>query len=465
MKNLTIEAIARECKGVYYGPDALRKKEIKGAVIDSRKVEDGYLFFAVKGERVDGHDFAADVYKKGAICMIAERKPDAEIPYILVENSLDALKKTAAFYREQLSVRVVGISGSVGKTSTKEFVAAVLKQKFRIHKTQGNFNNEIGVPLTLLQIKETDEIAVVEMGISDFGEMHRLSSMAKPDICILTNVGYCHLENLKDRDGVLKAKSEMFDFAAEDAVVILNGDDDKLQTIGARNGRLPVFYGMDERNTVYAKEIRTDIDKTEVTIVFGNGAEVRASFEVPGRHMVYNAMAAAAVGELFGMTPEEIAEGIRQVKPVGGRLHLIDTGRYRIIDDCYNANPVSVKSSLGVLQLAPGRKVAILGDMFELGEKERELHYGVGEAFREYEIDVAIFAGKLSAATWEGVQKSGAKTECYYYETLDDLLMFLDLQVKPGDTILVKASHSMHFEKIVEYLKEEVEDGKDKSIF
>lgn len=461
MKNLSLKNIAKAVNGELFGADiSLGEREVSGVVIDSRKAEKDYLFIAVKGERVDGHDFIEDVFAKGALCVISERKLDICRPYILVESSLQALKDIAAFYRESLGIKIVGITGSVGKTSTKEFIASVLSQKYKVLKTEGNFNNEIGVPLTLLNIRDYHEVAVVEMGISDFGEMHRLSYMVKPDICVMTNIGLCHLENLGSRDGILKAKSEIFDFAAADCYAVLNGDDDKLNTIREAGGKKPVFYGMGSGCDVYAEKIKTNgVYGTESTICFSRDGgktteKIDAKFSLPGKHMVYNAMAAIAVGNLMGMESEDMKQGIENIKSVGGRLNIIETGKYTIIDDCYNANPVSVKSSLDVLESADTRKVAILGDMFELGANEKELHYDVGTYLGEKNIDVAFFVGTLSENTYLGLKDSNKPVECYYYSTVEDLLMFLDLMVKEGDSILVKASHSMHFEQIVEKLKD-----------
>ncbi len=456
MKNLTINNIVQVVGGTLYNAEkCIIESEVSGVVIDSRKVELNYLFLAVKGERVDGHDFVEDVFLKGASCVVVEHEIQTTRPYILVESSLDALKKIAVFYREQLDIPVVGITGSVGKTSTKEFISSVLEQKYTVLKTEGNYNNEIGVPLTLLRIKEEHNAAVIEMGISDFGEMHRLSSMAKPTICVLTNIGLCHLENLGDRDGVLKAKSEIFDFASKDCTVVLNGDDDKLRTITQVNGKRPMFYGVGDASLdVCAQEIETKgVYGTSARIKIPDGEQIAVDFALPGKHMVYNAMSAIAVGLILGVSQPLIQKGIADIKSVGGRLNIIETESYTLIDDCYNANPVSVKASLDVLDSASSRKVAILGDMFELGSNENELHYGVGEYLAQKDISLAIFIGKLSENTHAGAKKKGSGMETYWYETVDDALMFLDLMLKDGDTILIKASHSMHFERIVDTLK------------
>ena len=458
MKNLTLENIAKAVEGkLFHGENIPADTEAEGVVIDSRQVGMNYIFVAIKGERVDGHDFVREVFEKDALAMIAERELDTDRPYILVESSLEALKKLAAYYREGLDTKIVGITGSVGKTSTKEFISSVLGQKYKVLKTEGNFNNEIGVPLTLFKIRDFHEVAVIEMGISDFGEMHRLSYMVRPDICVMTNIGLCHLENLGSRDGILKAKSEIFDFASRDAVAVLNMDDDKLYSVKEVKNRKPVYYGMNRNADVYAESVEANGIYGTKAVIFlkKEDKKIEVKIPLPGKHMVYNAMAAATVGEILGLGAEEIRQGIENIQSVGGRLHIIETEKYTIIDDCYNANPVSVRSSLDVLNNAEERKVAILGDMFELGADEKKLHYQLGEYFKEKQIDMAVLAGELSENTYQGIRDSGAATQVYYYKTLEDLLEYLDIMVQEKDVILVKASHSMHFEKIVEKLRNE----------
>ena len=229
MKNLTLEHIAKVCNGSYHGSEAQAKQEVQSIFTDSRKAAKGGLFVPIKGARVDAHDFINQVMEAGALATLSEKDlGETNFPYIKVESSLQAVKDIAEFYLKQLEIPVVGITGSVGKTSTKEMIAAVLGQKYNVLKTQGNFNNELGLPLTVFGLRAEHQIAVLEMGISDFGEMHRLAKIARPDTCVITNIGLCHLEFLKSRDGILKAKTEIFDFLKEDGHVILNGDDDKL---------------------------------------------------------------------------------------------------------------------------------------------------------------------------------------------------------------------------------------------
>ena len=379
MKNMTLANIAQAVGGTLDAkmlPEAVSAEhtQAQSVVLDSRLVEPGGIFIATRGEHVDGHSFIDQVFDAGALGVICEEAPvQPKGAYILVEDSFLALKDLAEYYRSQLDIKVVGITGSVGKTSTKEFVASVLSQKYRVLKTEGNYNNEVGLPLTVLRIREDCEVAVLEMGISDFGEMHRLSKIAKPDVCLITNIGQCHLENLGTRDGILKAKTEIFDFMQEGGQICLNGDDDKLVTIREVRGSIPVFFGCGSNNAVYADnyENRGLIGSRAQIHMKGIAGHDACSFEaeipLPGEHMLYNALAATAAGMLFGLTAEEIQEGIRTVKAVDGRSHVIRTDRLTLIDDCYNANPVSMKAALDLLHMTElsevfedtARKVAV----------------------------------------------------------------------------------------------------------
>lgn len=453
MKQMSLERIAEACNGVYVGPEEAKQTEVTGVTSDSRQVEDGFLFAALKGERVDGHKFVPQTFENGAACVLVEDAPQNPAgPYIQVASCYQALKDIAEYYRQALGIKVVGIVGSVGKTSTKEMVASVLEQKYHVLKTQGNFNNELGVPLTIFRIREEHEVAVLEMGISDFGEMHRLSKMARPDICVMTNIGLCHLENLKSRDGILKAKSEVFDFAAENCIACLNGDDDKLITLKDKEGIRPYFFGKEDRNDIYAENIENlGLDGIACDICTPEGC-IRVTIPIPGMHMVYNALAGAAAGLSLGLTFEEIKAGIEALKPTGGRNNILRGEQFTIIDDCYNANPVSMGASLDVLSYALGRKVALLGDMGELGENEVQLHYGVGQHAAQNQIDLIVCTGALSEHMAKGAKEAGA-VNVLYYPDRDALIADLKNILIPQDTILVKASHFMGFEHVVEALK------------
>ena len=421
---------------------------ITSIVTDSRKAGEGALFAAIRGGRVDGHDYIPAVKEQGAVCVLCERKPETDIPYILVESTPIALKGIAAYYRSLFSIPFIGITGSVGKTSTKELIYSVLKEKYRTHKTQGNFNNELGVPLTLFGLEEEHQAAVIEMGISGFSEMTRLSKMVRPDISVITNIGCCHLENLKDRDGVLKAKTEMFSYLSENGHIVLCGDDDKLSTVTDYNGIRPIFYGIDTDREYYAEEIEDHLLLGSDCTLCHKDVRIRVHIPAPGRHMVENALAAFVVGELLGLTPEEIKRGIESFKNVGSRSRIIDNGRYTVIDDCYNANPTSVKAGLDTLCAIKGRTVAVLGDMKELGEDELSLHEEVGRYAKERGIDLLIAVGALSKKLSEGFGEGAV-----YFESVDLACEKIRDLIKDGDTVLVKASHSMHFERIVEALQ------------
>ena len=464
LEQMTLENIAKSCGGTYVGDDALRGSEITGAVIDSRQVEPGYLYIPIRGERVDGHRFIPDVFAKGALAVLSEEPLDNPAgPYIQVASSEQALKDIAEFYRSTLSIKIIGITGSVGKTSTKEMISAVLSQKYNVLKTEGNVNNEIGLPLTILRIRREHEVAVVEMGISEFGEMHRIAKVAKPDICVMTNIGQCHLENLIDRDGVLRAKSEIFDFLKPDGHIVLNGNDDKLITVQEVKGVKPVFYYVED-GTAKKADLPYEItaDAIENKGLRGLNANLHFPEEVcqihepiPGVHNVYNACAAACVGRIMGLTNEEICEGIAHAKTIAGRTNLITLGDVLVIDDCYNANPVSMKASLDVLAQADGRKIAVLGDMGELGENEREMHYDVGKYAANTGVDILFCCGTLSEELAKGAQRG--HTKVMYFADREKLTQTLINFVEAGDTVLVKASHFMEFPKIVKALEEALE--------
>lgn len=461
MKNMTLEAIAQACNGIYCGDSSFAQQEIEGIVIDSRQVDPGFLYIPIVGERVDGHSFIPEVFDKGAACTLTEQPlPDITQPYIKVASTKQAIKDIAAYYRTVSKIKVIGVTGSVGKTSTKEMLAAVLGQKFNVLKTEGNFNNEIGLPLTVFRIRPEHEIAILEMGIDSFGEMHRLSEIAKPDICVITNIGYCHLENLGDRNGVLRAKTEIFDFLQPGGAVVLNGDDDKLKTIAKVKGVPPVFYGIENRNgAIWADRIQENgLEGISADLHIGE-SQISVHIPIPGRHMVSNAMAGMAVGQLMGMTPEEMAAGIESLQAVSGRNNRIETGVLTIIDDCYNANPVSMKASLDVLSQVPGRRVAILGDMFELGKEERLLHAQVGEYAAMRKIDVLLYVGELSKEAYEASARISGNSLIQHFNTKQELFAALPQYIQRGDTILVKASHGMEFTEVVEWLKQRQENS------
>lgn len=458
MNEMSLAQIAAACCGTYIGAEAEKTVSVTGVVIDSRQVEPGNLYIPIRGERVDGHKFIPDVFAKGAAAVLSEEKLKQPAgPYILVDSSEQALKDIAEYYRSTLPIRIVGITGSVGKTSTKEMIAAVLAQKYRVLKTEGNLNNEIGLPLTILKIREEHEVAVIEMGISEFGEMHRLAKVARPDVCVLTNIGQCHLDQLKTRDGILRAKSEIFDYLKPDASIILNGNDDKLSTIAEVKGITPIRYFVED-GTAQPQDQDYFVRADHIENRGLKGMETELHFPdrtclvqepIPGRHNIYNACAAACVGHVLGLTEDEICAGIASAKTIAGRTNLIESGGIMVIDDCYNANPVSMKASLDVLSLAEGRKIAVLGDMGELGENERQLHREVGAYAAQKGIDFVYSTGELAK---ELIQEAAAGCKALHFESRDTLIQALLDTVQEGDTVLVKASHFMEFPQVVSAL-------------
>lgn len=454
MKNLTLAHIAEACHGTYVGTEEKKNQEVSSIFTDSRKAEEGGLFVPIKGARADAHDFIEDVMEKGALAALSEKElGEKPYPYILVESSLQAVKDIAEYYLAQLAIPVVGITGSVGKTSTKEMIAAVLSQKYCTLKTQGNFNNELGLPLTVFRLRDEHEMAVLEMGISDFGEMHRLAKIARPDTCVITNIGLCHLEFLKSRDGILKAKTEIFDFLKPEGHVILNGDDDKLVTVEEVKGIKPVFFGIENHSGIWADEIKPEGLKGISCCIHTEKGSFSVLIPIPGHHMVYNALAGTAVGLTYGLSLEEIKAGIESLQPVSGRFHIIETGKYTVVDDCYNANPVSMKASLDVLTDAIGRKVAILGDMGELGEDEIEMHREVGVYAASRNLDLLICVGELSQYMAEAAKHAAPAKTILHFATKEEMLKELPKILQEGDTVLVKASHFMGFEDVVKELE------------
>lgn len=449
MKSFTLEEIALACGGKFSGSESDKKTEITSVERDSRAVKNGSLFLAIKGERVDGHDYIEQCFQSGAACVVCEKPPlDCGKPYILVDSTLEAVKKIAKAYRQKFNIPIIGVSGSVGKTSTKEMLYAVLSQKFKTHKTQGNLNNELGVPLTLLAMQEDAEAAIIEMGISDFGEMTRLSEMVRPTVCVLTVIGTCHLENLIDRDGVLRAKTEMFKNAAEDAEYILNADDDKLCTLKEVNEKKPIFYSISGKSDYYAENIQNNAEGGVSCDLCFDKTRISVTIPAIGSYMVSNALAAVAVGRLLGLSDEQLKNGVESYKTVGSRANVINTGKIRIIDDCYNANPTSVKASIDTLANFSGRKVAVLGDMKELGKNERILHFETGKYAKDKGIDLVIAVGELSQELARGADGE-------WFADVQQLKEAVPALINEGDTVLVKASHSMHFEEVVDFLKSE----------
>ena len=457
MKNFTASAAAQAAGGILCGSQEGIHTEITAVITDSRKIQSGCLFAAIRGDNSDGHAYIDQAVKAGAGAVLGEEIPEGlPVPGIRVDNTRMALQKLAAWYLDQIHIPAVGIIGSAGKTSTKEMTALVLEQKYRVLKTEGNFNNELGVPLTIFRLTEGDEIAVIEMGINHFGEMDRLGKIVRPDTAVMTNIGTAHLEFLGSREGILKAKSEVFRHMKPDGCVILNGDDDMLSTIHTVNGKEPVRYGIENPDVQIRAESVEALGLEGMQFELCTGEESKTvTMPSPGIHSVYNALAGAAVGIRYGLTLDEIAEGIRKYKGLPGRQHIVKGKSITVIDDCYNANPSSMKSSLSILQNFKGRRIAILGDMGELGEQAEELHREVGQYAASLNIDRLYCIGKLGKQIGEAYASAtgDSQQKVICFDNKETLLDSLHELIKPEDIILVKASHFMGFDSVVRELE------------
>ena len=438
MKDMTIFSAARAAGGrvAGCGQDA----PLSGGVIDSREAGPGLMFCALPGERADGHEYMRSALEKGAACCLATHVPEGVTgPVILVDDVAAAMARIARACRERLDIPVVGITGSSGKTTAKEMCAAVLSQKYNTLKTEKNFNNELGVPLTLFRIGPEHGAAVVELGINHFGEMSRLGAMAKPDIAVYTLIGRSHLEALGDLDGVLRAKGELVEHMPPDGLLIVNGDDEKLAAW--RPARRKLTFGLGEGCDVRGVGFAPRGAEGSALTVLAGERRIELFLPAYGRHLAYAALAAAAVGIELGLSDGQIAAGAADYAPVGRRARIIETPSLTVIDDCYNANPDSVKMAIASAGALGGRLVCILGDMLELGEQSEQMHREVGEAARAAGA-LLLTAGERSAAM--GGEHFASKAE---------LISALPRLLKRGDRVLVKASHSMAFEEISDALR------------
>ena len=446
MKTMTLKKAAECCGGTLKNcKDA--SLGISRAVIDSRAVEPGDLFVAYRGEKTDGHRFIESALEKGAVCALAEYLPEGvEGPVLLTDNVQKALEAICTAYRESLQIPVVGITGSVGKTTAKEMVAAVLSQRYHTLRTEGNHNNQIGVPMTVSRIEPEHEAAVVEMGISGFGEMTELAAVAKPTVAVFTVIGRAHLEFLHDLDGVFRAKTEMLAFLPPDGTVVANGDDARLSKITCPQRVL--LYGTGENCDVRADEIELLPEgRTRCRIRYEDRV-IHADVPAFGRQMVYAALEGAAVGIVLGLSDKEIERGIASYKTVGRRNAVVDTGFVTLVDDCYNANPESMRCAVDSLSACTGRRVCLLADMLELGEDSPKLHLELGRYAAEKGIDLVAACGELGKNIAEGAGERGQ-----WFASRDAMIEALPTLLKKGDRVLVKASLGMHMEHVAEAVK------------
>lgn len=423
---------------------------VTGVTTDSRAVQPGQLFIPLVGERFDGHAYISKALEGGAAGCLTAREPETLLPgklYIQVADTRLALKALASWYRDKFDLPVVQVTGSAGKTTTKEMIASVLSQRYNTLRTEGNFNNDIGAPLTLLRLMPEHQAAVIETGMNHFGEIRYLGEMVRPDIAVITNVGDAHIENLGNtRQGILRAKCEIFENLTPEGVAVLNGDDELLNTVtlpqtilrcGAGDGCDVRITDIDDRG----------LEGVACTVTI-EGEHYRLTTSAPGRYMIYPMAMAAAIGRRLGLTGEEIAAGVAAYTTVGSRMHLIRLpGERLVIDDCYNANPQSMAEGLRMLAASPAQhRVAVLGDMGELGQLTAQAHRDMGALTRRLGLTAVAVGEKMHALTETDPQAQ-------WFATVEEAMPAIRQLFTSGTAVLVKASHAMHFERIVKELE------------
>lgn len=441
VEEITLSFIAEATGGeiIFGSGDEL----IKSISTDSRDCSGVSVFIALSGEKFDGNKFIPSAIEGGASGYISDGECDfTDCSFALkVTDTRKALLDIAAAYRERFDITIVGLTGSVGKTTTKEFISAVLETERNVIKTQGNFNNEIGLPFTMFGIRDEHEIGVIEMGMSNFGEISRLTACAKPDVAVITNIGESHIEYLGSREGILQAKSEIFEGLGKDGVAILNGDDDLLFGI---KGTLPfktIYYGIENAACdVVAGDIVTGNNGISFTV---DGREY--SINLPGKHNVLNALCAIAVGNHYGLDYESIRRGLASYESVGIRQSITEKNGIKVITDCYNAAPKSVRAAIDVLTtVASGRKIAVLGDMAELGEHSAKYHNEIGTYAAENGVDELVLIGKYAGDTGTGAKGCNVHI-CEDNESIEN---YLNSVLTTGDTVLFKGSRVMRLEEV-----------------
>jgi UDP-N-acetylmuramoyl-tripeptide--D-alanyl-D-alanine ligase len=455
MENLTLKEIVEAVNGEIIKTG--KESRYMAVSTDTRTIQKESIFIALKGENFNGNQYAAEASQKGAaVCIVDELSNptgdfEKDTVVIKVQSSKEALLSLAKYYRSRLKLKVVGITGSTGKTSTKDLVAAVLTTKYKVFKTKGNFNNEIGLPLMIFKLTDEYDVAVLEMGMSNLGEIHRLADVARPDVGIITNIGVSHIEYLKTRENILKAKMEITDFFRGNNTLIVNYDNDLLKTINTSNYKL-IRISCEEENADYkAENIALDEQSIHFTVADNSGnISPEFNFDIPGKHNVLNSLLAIACGKELGIAYAEMLDSRYNLEFTSMRLDIVKGNKFTIIDDCYNASPDSMKAALEVLSnMAGKRKIAVLGTMKELGEESHRLHKEVSEYAASIKADLLITVGEFNNAFKEGFSKG----EFIAFQSTEEAIEHLSKIIETDDVVLVKASRSMKFETIIEKLK------------
>ncbi len=459
MKELTLQQLASWCGGKV-APEYEAIK-VNGIQSDSRKVQPGELFLALRGERVDGHEYIPAAKGKGAVAALVSQE-SGELPCIVVENTLRAYGEIARHYREMFSFKVIGITGSVGKTTTKEMIASVLARDFKLFKSAGNHNNDIGLPMTILDTPEDTELLVAELGTNHPGEISYLSAIAQPDYAVITNIGTTHIEYLGSREGILKEKLDILRASLKNTVGIFNGDEPLLWNVRGLGDHKKYYYGIDNPD---CDVVASGIQELEDGVRFhvsGFGHEFELFVPALGRHMVYNALAAAAVGLLLEVKPETMQNELSIFQNTGMRQKVYEKNGMTIIEDCYNAGPESTEAALGVLASikTSGKRIAVLGDMLELGNRSSAEHYRIGRIAAQ-KADLLLTYGAHSVRTVTGAITGGMPPKhAEHFDTHEDLARVLKMRAGEGDVILFKGSRGMKMERSLQLFLDDTDSAK-----
>lgn len=453
MEKITLKEIA-EALGCECKSDAV----VSAVCTDTRKITENCLFIAIEGERFDAHDFVQQAIDSGACAVVCHKKTPCTGTVLMVEDTRRAYLDIAGYYRDKFDLPLIGLTGSVGKTTTKEFTALALGAKYKTLKTEGNFNNDIGMPATLLRLDKTYEAAVIEMGMNHFGEIHNLVTRSKPTMGIITNIGVSHMENLGSRDGILKAKLEIIDGLKDGAPLILNGDDDKLCSVSLKDRKIYFFSLKNKNADFYAYNINQINGKTSFSV---DWEDKTVLLEIPaiGIHNVYNALAAFAAGVLNGVDADAIKKAFSDYVPSGMRQKTVDCGDFTVIEDCYNASPDSMRAAVNTLaDIKAEKRIAVLADMLELGSISETAHLEVGALCAEKGIDCLLAYGAEAKHYVSGAVNGGIKKAMFFNDKAE-LLDALINETKKNSVILFKGSRGMRLEETIKALYER--KGKD----
>ena len=427
--------------------------KIKGVSIDSRTIQNGNLYIPIVGEKFDGRIFIEECEKAGAPAFIIDKNFDLPksitIPYCIVDDTKKALQDLAKSYRYELDIKIVALTGSNGKTTSKNLISAVLSKKYKVDKTQGNLNNEIGVPRTILSFSDDTEIGVVEMGTDDFGDISLLTDIAKPNIAAITNIGDSHLLKLKSKEGIAKAKLEIVEGLNKDGIFIYNGDDKTLKK------EVPK-YDIEQKIIKFGEGEDLDfiVKSSKQTKSYTKFSYKDEQYTVPllGAHQVYNGALAILIGKIFEISYDDINTGLLKATNTGNRNELIERNGFDILNDAYKSNPQSLKEGLNLTEILDGysNKIVVLGDMLELGEDEEKLHYDQGLKIDPKEIDYCLFFGTLSKSMYKASLENFPKERSMYFDNKDDLIDKLKLIISKSSLVFVKGSRGLHMEEIIE---------------